>query len=126
MLSYHVHIDVLQERHEDEDMKPAGPDPMMMCMPCGEEPKAAPPDMSVHTIPLGEWRPCSATFPDHWVSETSVVGLDATAAFNGLEAKEKNYAYHLSRADWEGAKICLIQCSAESVPIFSLLQVRPV
>ena len=42
--------------------------------------------------------------------------LDATAAFAGLTTKwhkEKNYAMHLGRADWEGAKICLLQCSPE-------------
>eukprot|EP00656_Telonema_subtile_P015365 TRINITY_DN18030_c0_g1_i1.p1 TRINITY_DN18030_c0_g1~~TRINITY_DN18030_c0_g1_i1.p1 ORF type:complete len:524 (-),score=117.72 TRINITY_DN18030_c0_g1_i1:1064-2635(-) len=91
------------ERHEDEADKVS---PMLMCLPCGEEPKASPPDMSVHTIPL----------------ETSVVRLDAQAAFNGLTDQEKAYAHALSRADWEGAKICLIQTSPESAPIFCLLQ----
>jgi len=64
------------------------------------------PDLSVHTIP----------------TETPVVVLEATKAFEGLTDKEQRYALALSRADWEGSKICLIQCSPESVPIFSLLQ----
>jgi len=67
---------------------------------------ASAPDMSVYTIPL----------------ETEVVGLEAADAFNLLTPKEQAYAEALGRADWEGAKICLLQCSAESVPIFALLQ----
>ena len=62
--------------------------------------------MSVHTIPV----------------ETSVVCLAAAAAFEGLSPKERAYALAIGRASWEGAKICLLQCSAESAPIFSLLQ----
>merc|ERR1719401_3079539 len=77
-----------------------------MCSPCLEEPKAPPLDMSIYTIPL----------------ETEVVRLDASTAFSLLTPAEKNYAHALGRADWEGGKICLLQCSAESVPIFSLLQ----
>ena len=48
--------------------------------------------------------------------------LNATKAFQGLTAKEQLYAYALGKADWEGAKICLLQCSPEAAPIFSLLQ----
>jgi dipeptidyl-peptidase-3 len=62
--------------------------------------------MTVHTIPI----------------ETSVVNLDATKAFEGLTAAERQYAHALARADWEGAKICLLQTSPESAPIFALLQ----
>ena len=54
--------------------------------------------------------------------DTSVVVLEASAAFAGLTPKERSYALALSKADWEGAKICLLQCSAESAPIFALLQ----
>jgi dipeptidyl-peptidase-3 len=79
---------------------------VFVCQPCGEAPKAPPPDMSVHTIPL----------------DTPVVVLDAAAAFELLSEKEKAYAYHLGKADWEGAKINLLQCSVESTPIFCLLQ----
>ncbi|KAL3894896.1 MAG: hypothetical protein SGPRY_013678, partial [Prymnesium sp.] len=46
----------------------------------------------------------------------------ASTAFKGLTAREKAYAYWIGKASWEGAKICLVQCSPESVPIFSLLQ----
>ena len=78
----------------------------LICAPCTETPAAAAPDMSVHTIPV----------------ETSVVCLAAAAAFEGLTPKERAYALAIGRASWEGAKICLLQCSAESAPIFSLLQ----
>jgi len=76
------------------------------CQPCLAAPKIAPPDMSVHTMP----------------ADTPVVVLEASTAFAGLTSKEKAYALHLGRADWEGAKICLIQTSPESAGIFSLLQ----
>ena len=78
----------------------------LICAPCTETPAAAAPDMSVHTIPV----------------ETSVVCLAAAAAFEGLTPKERAYALAIGRASWEGAKICLLQCSAESAPIFALLQ----
>jgi len=84
-----------------------------LCQPCGGDngasapiPIAAPPDMSVHTIPLS----------------TPVVSLEASSAFSMLTRREQLYAYYLGRADWEGAKICLLQCSVESAPIFCLLQ----
>jgi len=77
-----------------------------MCGPCIETPKNPPPDMTVHTVP----------------ADTGVVFLEAGTAFAGLTQKEKAYAHGLGKADWEGAKICLLQCSGESVPIFSLLQ----
>ena len=76
------------------------------CQPCIEEPKAAAPDPSVYTIPL----------------DTSVVVLEAAKAFSGLTDKEQSYAHALSKADWEGAKICLLQCSPEAAKIFALLQ----
>ena len=79
---------------------------VFICQPCGQAPKAPPPDMSVHTIPL----------------ETPVVELEASKAFEMLTPQEQAYAYALGKADWEGAKINLLQCSVESVPIFSLLQ----
>lgn len=89
--------------------KAEGNDSFFLCQPCAnnDTPTAStPPDMSVHTIP----------------TETSVVVLDASKAFMGLTTQEKFYAYYLSKADWEGAKICLLQCSPESPAIFSLLQ----
>ena len=82
------------------------PDAFFTCAPCQEDPASGPPDMSVHTIPV----------------ETGTVRLEAAAAFEMLSPKEQAYALAVGRASWEGAKICLLQCSAESVPIFSLLQ----
>ena len=76
------------------------------CVPCGESPASAPPDLSIHTIP----------------TETGVACLEADKAWAGLTPKERAYAAALAKADWEGAKICLLQCSLESAPIFCLLQ----
>lgn len=82
-------------------------DPLLTCEACDEESAPMPPpDLSVHTIP-----------PD-----TGVVILEADEAFGGLTPKEQAYALALSKADWAGAKICLIQCSPESSVIFALLQ----
>ena len=78
---------------------------LFTCQPCSDEPTSLP-DLSTHTIP----------------ADTPVVVLEATTAFSNLTPKEQAYALHLSRADWEGSKICLLQTSPESVPIFSLLQ----
>ena len=91
-----------------EERAPADDGTFMLpvCMSCDDDPNAAPPDMSVYTIPL----------------ETSVVFLEASAAFAGLTEKERLYAYWIGKASWDGAKICLLQCSAESVPSFCLLQ----
>jgi hypothetical protein len=94
------------EKLEREEAATDEGDLFFTCQPCATEPKAAKPDISVHTIP----------------ADTSVVVLEATKAFAGLTPKEKMYAYHLSKADWEGSKICLLQLSPEAVPIFSLLQ----
>lgn len=79
---------------------------LWVCQPCGVSPKAPLPDLSVHTLP----------------SDTPVVCLDATRAFELLTDTEQRYAHALARADWEGAKICLLQCSVESVPLFALFQ----
>ena len=78
-----------------EKVEKAGAEPLLfMCQTCDDAPaKPEPPDMSVHTI----------------ATETGIVVLEASTAFAGLTPKEQSYAYHLSRADWEGAKICLIQ-----------------
>ncbi len=51
-----------------------------------------------------------------------VVELKCNDAFNLLTEKEKKYAYYLSKASWEGALICLEQCSKESPYIFNLFQ----
>lgn len=76
-----------------------------MCGSC-EDAGVSPPDLSIYTLPLA----------------TGICALDASEAFQGLKAVERLYAYGLGKADWEGAKICLVQCSPESVPIFSILQ----
>jgi len=75
-------------------------------MATNKKQKTSAPDLSVHTIP----------------ADTPVVCLEAAKAFEGLTDKERKYAYWLSKADWEGAKICLIQTSPESAPIFALFQ----
>lgn len=51
-----------------------------------------------------------------------VVELKCSEAFNLLTDFEKNYAYYLSKASWEGSKICLFQCSNESPLLFILFQ----
>ena len=75
----------------------------LICQPCGDAPAL---DFSVHTLP----------------ADTPVVLLEAPHAFAMLTPQEKAYAYWHGVADWQGAKICLLQCSAESVPIFCLFQ----
>ncbi len=47
----------------------------------------------------------------------SVAQLEWTEAFKLLTRKERLYAYHVGKAAWEGAKICLLQTSAESPAI---------
>jgi dipeptidyl-peptidase-3 len=85
----------------------AGGENLPFSLTCGEcDSSEAPLDLSIYTIN----------------AETQVVFLEATEAFNGLTTSEKAYAYALGMADWEGAKICLLQCSAEAAGIFSLLQ----
>ena len=54
--------------------------------------------------------------------DTPICKLDARQSFNGLDEKEKLYCHFLSRAAWEGANICLLQTSPESVPTFLLLR----
>ena len=66
----------------------------------------SPPDLSTHILPLA----------------TPLSRLEADEAFSGLSAEEKLYCHYLSRAAWEGAPICLLQTSPESVPIFLLLK----
>ena len=63
-------------------------------------------DLSAYTVPL----------------DTPISALDAEEAFNGLTDDEKHYCHFLSRASWEGAPICLLQTSPESVPLFLLLR----
>jgi hypothetical protein len=42
-------------------------------------------------------------------NDASVCLLECKKAFEALTAKEKLYAHHLSRADWYGSLICLLQ-----------------
>lgn len=63
-------------------------------------------DVSHYTIPL----------------DTPISALEAEEAFNGLNDDEKLYCHFLSRGSWEGAPICLLQTSPESVPLFMLLR----
>ena len=63
-------------------------------------------DLSHYTVPL----------------DTPISALDAEEAFNGLTDVEKHYCHFLSRGSWEGAPICLLQTSPESVPLFLLLR----
>lgn len=51
-----------------------------------------------------------------------VIELKCKKAFDLLTDKEKMYAYYLYKASWEGAKICLHQCSLESVYLFDVFQ----
>jgi len=60
---------------------------------------------SVHELPL----------------ETPVLFLPCAEAFEGLTAKEKRYAHHLSRSSWWGSLVVLCQTSPESADIFCLL-----
>eukprot|EP01138_Halocafeteria_seosinensis_P004554 gb/GECG01004658.1/.p1 GENE.gb/GECG01004658.1/~~gb/GECG01004658.1/.p1 ORF type:complete len:831 (+),score=106.82 gb/GECG01004658.1/:1-2493(+) len=55
-------------------------------------------------------------------NDVSVASLEAKEAFDGLTSNQAHYAYYLCRASWEGAKICLLQCSVESVPIFFMFK----
>lgn len=38
--------------------------------------------------------------------ESNIHVIDSKGAFAQLEDKEKNYAYHMSQASWQGAKVC--------------------
>ena len=89
------------EKREVEDAATVG---SFMCQPCEQDPNKAKPDMSVYTIP----------------AETGVCMLEAARAFATLTPKEQAYAHALAKADWDGAKICLLQCSPESPYIFAL------
>ena len=54
-------------------------------------------------------------------NKASYACLNCTEAFEGLDGKERLYAYHICQASWEGAKIVLVQTSYEAPIIFTLL-----
>ena len=58
----------------------------------------------------------------HIETSVPVFQLQCETAFNGLTPKERLYAFHVGKAAWEGAKICLMQTSPEAPFIFELLQ----
>lgn len=61
--------------------------------------------------------------PKEVVSTESLIHvIDSKNAFNQLETKEKSYAYHMSQASWQGAKVCWFQRSYESPALFVLLR----
>ena len=51
-----------------------------------------------------------------------VASLDAKEAFDGLSHGQASFAYHMCRASWEGAKICLLQASVESPILFTMFK----
>jgi dipeptidyl-peptidase III len=53
--------------------------------------------------------------------ELNLVFLDAEKAYNQLNEHEKDYAYALYEAVWEGAPIVARQCSAESENLLNLI-----
>lgn len=57
-----------------------------------------------------------------WSCATRAGQLECSAAFDGLNDQERRYAHYIGTASWEGAKICLLQASAEAPGIFALLQ----
>ena len=54
-------------------------------------------------------------------SPPTVVRLEIAPHFNALNAQQKRYAHHLSRAAFLGTRVTLAQVSAESVPIYDLI-----
>jgi len=54
--------------------------------------------------------------------ESKVLGIFAPEEFSQLTTNEKLYTYHLSRAAWEGCKICFFQSTYESPGLFILFQ----
>ena len=51
-----------------------------------------------------------------------ILNLNFKEAFEQLTDEEKEYAYYLSKACWEGAPIVLFQISYESPPLFIIFQ----
>lgn len=53
---------------------------------------------------------------------TPVHRIECGPAWNLLTKQEQLYAFYMSRAAWEGAKICFFQRSYESPALFVLLK----
>jgi len=56
--------------------------------------------------------------------DTPIHYINSEASFSQLSDKEALYAYYMTRASWEGAKICYFQRSYESpalMVLFSLV-----
>ena len=53
---------------------------------------------------------------------TNIHRIECGKAFSQLTPKEKLYSYYMSKAAWEGSKICWFQRSYESPGLFVLLK----
>ena len=58
----------------------------------------------------------------HISSESRVQNLDYFNSWKQLSEQEKNYAYYMSKASWEGALITLHQLCYEAPPLFCIFQ----
>ncbi|KPI44169.1 putative dipeptidyl peptidase 3 [Cyphellophora attinorum] len=59
----------------------------------------------------------------HYLADSppTVVRLEIAPHFDALNAQQKRYAHHISRAAFHGTRITLAQVSPESVPIYDLI-----
>lgn len=65
----------------------------------------------------------SSSLPQEFIPVTAPVhSVECESAFNQLDEKEAAYAYYMTRASWEGSKICWFQRSYESPALFVLLK----
>jgi len=62
----------------------------------------------------------SAEKPNYIDLKAPIMTIDCQQAFNRLDLREKLYAFHFSRASWEGSKICYFERSYESPALFYL------
>jgi len=58
--------------------------------------------------------------PNYIDLKAPIMTIDCQQAFNRLDIREKLYAFHFSRASWEGSKICYFERSYESPALFYL------
>lgn len=59
--------------------------------------------------------------PEYIDLKSRIHPIDCEKAFNILDKREKYYAYYMTRASWEGSKICYFQRSYEAPALFYLL-----